>query len=264
MKFIMKLIPSIFLFSFISSTVNSAEENTPSLPIGSGQIEGFLQAERIAHVYGPSEILINLVLAFILGMAISWVYKTTHKGLSYSQSFMLTSIFVAVIVSMVIMVIGNNLARAFALVGALSIIRFRTVVKDTKDTAYIFWALAAGMAAGTGSYFLAFAGSGFISLIAYVLYISNYGSIHKSEFILQFRVKNDGNDTQEYSKIISRYAKKSTLLHVEPSGDSNTSKISFDIIMKKDENQDKFASDIAKLDEVSEVALVAAKHDIDY
>ena len=53
-------------------------------------------------------------------------------------------------------------------------------------------------------------------------------------------------------------------MHVEPSGDNNTSKISFDIIMKKDENQNKFASDIAKLDEVSEVALVAAKHDIDY
>ena len=264
MKFKMEHILFVLLSALISIPVNSVENNTSSLPIGSGEIEGFLQAERIAHVYGPSEILINLVLAFILGMAISWVYKTTHKGLSYSQSFMLTSIFVAVIVSMVIMVIGNNLARAFALVGALSIIRFRTVVKDTKDTAYIFWALAAGMAAGTGSYFLAIAGSLVISLIAYVLYISNYGSIHKSEFILQFRIKNDGNDTQEYSKIISRYAKKSTLLHVEPSGDNNTSKISFDIIMKKDENQNKFASDIAKLDEVSEVALVAAKHDIDY
>ena len=263
MKFKIELTPLVFFSALISIPVNS-QDNTSSLPTGSGAIEGFLQAERIAHVYGPSEILINLVLAFILGMAISWVYKATHKGLSYSQSFMLTSIFVAVIVAMVIMVIGNNLARAFALVGALSIIRFRTVVKDTKDTAYIFWALAAGMAAGTGSYFLAIAGSLVISLIAYVLYISNYGSIHKSEFILQFRIKNDGNDTQEYSKIISRYAKKSTLLHVEPSGDNNTSKISFDIIMKKDENQNEFASDIAKLDEISEVALVAAKHDVDY
>ena len=106
----------------------------------------------ISHIYHPSEILINLVLSFILGVLISLIYKKTHKGLSYSQSFMVTNIFVAVIVCMVIMIIGNSLARAFALVGALSIIRFRTVVKDTKDTAYIFWSLAAGMAAGTGSY----------------------------------------------------------------------------------------------------------------
>ena len=103
-----------------------------------------------------------------------------------------------------------------------------------------------------------------ITMDAFILHYTNYGSIYKSEFILQFRIKNDGNNSQEYSKIISRYAKKSTLLHVEPSGDNNTSKISFDIIMKKDENQIKVASDIAKHDEVSEVALVAAKHDVDY
>ena len=228
------------------------------------EIDTFFQTERIAHVYGPSEILINLMLAFILGMAISWVYKATHSGLSYSQSFMLTSIFVAVIVCMVIMVIGNNLARAFALVGALSIIRFRTVVKDTKDTAYIFWALAAGMAAGTGSYFLAVAGSLVMALIAYVLNITNYGSIHKSEFILQFRIKNDDSDSHQYVNTISRYAKKSTLLHVEPSGDNNTSKMSFDIVMKKDEDHNKFANEIATLVGISEVGLVAARHDVDY
>ena len=92
-----------------------------------------------SFTYG--EILLNLSLAFVLGMIISYVYKITHKGLSYSQSFILTIVFVTVIVSMVIMVIENNLARAFALVGALSIIRFRTVVKDTKDTAFIFLGL---------------------------------------------------------------------------------------------------------------------------
>ena len=69
---------------------------------------------------------------------------------------------------MVIMIIGNNLARAFALVGALSIIRFRTVVKDNKDTAYIFWALAVGMASGTGSYFLALAGTAMILSLIHI------------------------------------------------------------------------------------------------
>ena len=137
---------------------------------------------KFGEIYNPSEILINLIIAFFLGFIISLVYKKTHKGLSYSQSFVLTNIFVCVIVSMVIMVIGNNLARAFALVGALSIIRFRTVVKDTKDTAFIFWSLAAGMASGTGSYFLAISGTAVISMIALVLYYTNYGSIFKSCF----------------------------------------------------------------------------------
>ena len=94
-----------------------------------------------SSIYLPTEIVINLILAFIFGLVISLVYKFTHKGLSYSQSFMITNVFVSVIVCMVIMIIGNNLARAFALVGALSIIRFRTVVKDTKDTPHIYFGL---------------------------------------------------------------------------------------------------------------------------
>jgi hypothetical protein len=149
----------------------------------------FLEPNKISTIYNPNEIVINLILSFILGLIISTVYKKTHKGLSYSQSFMITNIFVTVIVCMVIMIIGNNLARAFALVGALSIIRFRTVVKDTKDTAYIFWSLASGMAAGTGSYFLAITGNIILSIIAFILFKTNFGSIVKSEFILQFRIK---------------------------------------------------------------------------
>ena len=96
-------------------------------------INNFTNTLNFGSVYAPNEILFNLVISFFLGFVISLVYKKTHKGLSYSQSFVLTNIFLAVIVSMVIMIIGNNLARAFALVGALSIIRFRTVIKDTKD-----------------------------------------------------------------------------------------------------------------------------------
>ena len=160
------------------------------------------ELQNISAVYLPQQIVINLFLSFVLGVVISVVYKKTHKGLSYSQSFMVTNIFVAVIVCMVIMIIGNSLARAFALVGALSIIRFRTVVKDTKDTAYIFWSLAAGMASGTSSYFLALAGTTIITLIAFSLHHLNFGSFIKSEFILQFRIKsNDLSISKKYNEI---------------------------------------------------------------
>ena len=227
-------------------------------------IKNFLATTNQAHIYLPSEIIINLIISFILGVVISLVYKKTHKGLSYSQSFMITTIFVSVIVCMVIMIIGNNLARAFALVGALSIIRFRTVVKDTKDTAYIFWALAAGMASGTGSSFLAIAGTAILTGIAFILYFTNYGSMYKSEFILQFRTNVDDQQTPVYNKAISEYTKTSTLLNAESSGDGESIKLSFDIIMKEDMSQDKFISDLSKVAGVSEVVVVAAKSDVDY
>ena len=220
---------------------------------------------NISHIYHPIEILINLVLSFILGVLISLIYKKTHKGLSYSQSFMVTNIFVAVIVCMVIMIIGNSLARAFALVGALSIIRFRTVVKDTKDTAYIFWSLAVGMAAGTGSYFLVIAGSIIISGIALILFYTNFGSIIKSEFIVQFRINsNDSNITSQYNRLISDFTKSQTLLSSESSGDGQTIKVSFDVVMKEEIKQNELISKISKIDGVSEVVIIAAKSDIDY
>ena len=219
---------------------------------------------KFGEIYNPSEILINLIIAFFLGFVISLVYKKTHKGLSYSQSFVLTNIFVCVIVSMVIMVIGNNLARAFALVGALSIIRFRTVVKDTKDTAFIFWSLAAGMASGTGSYFLAISGTAVISMIALVLYYTNYGSIFKSEFIIQFRSRNSAKNKKNYNKIFSEYCRSSTLLNAESSGDGQSLKLSFDIVLKENKTYDEFIQKLSKVTGLSEVVAVAAKNDVDY
>ena len=82
------------------------------------QLQNTLIQEGLAFVYQPKDIVLNMTMGFCLGLVISFVYKATHKGLSYSQSFMLTIVFVTFIVSMVMMVIGNNLARAFALVGA--------------------------------------------------------------------------------------------------------------------------------------------------
>jgi len=209
--------------------------------------------------------LINISLAIILGLFISYVYKSTHKGVSYSQSFMLTIVFVTIIVSMVMMVIGNNIARAFALVGALSIIRFRTVVKDTKDTAYIFLALASGMAAGTSSYFLAIAGSLITATVAYILHATNYGSIYSSEFILRFRLKTiESSEQHPYMEILNSFAKRANLLHIEPSGDSLSTRMTYDIVMNKDKSPNEMSLELSKLDDISELVIVASEHDIDY
>ena len=220
---------------------------------------------RAAFVYEPSDILLNLAVAFILSLAISYVYRRTHKGLSYSQSFVLTIVLVGIVVAMVMMVIGNNLARAFALVGALSIIRFRTVVKDTKDTAYVFFALAAGMAAGTSNHFLGLAGTVVISGVALLLHWTNYGSLYKSEFILSLRAtRADGGETPAYSEAIGKFAKSSSLLHTEASGDGASTKLAFDITMKKDMSPDDLTREVAAVSGVSEVRLVVSRNDVDY
>ncbi len=222
--------------------------------------------EEIQKVYFPNEIIFNLIISFFYGLLISYVYKKTHKGMSYSQSFMITNIFLSVIVCMVIMVIGNSISRAFALVGALSIIRFRTVIKDTKDIVYIFWSLAAGMACGTGSYFLALASAVLITIIAYILFKTNYGSIYKSEFILQFRYsKLDENEkVASYLKKLSEFCTTHNLLNSEPSGDKKSLKLTYDIVLKEEMDSNKFVLEISNCSGVNEASIVAAQNDIDY
>jgi len=227
------------------------------------QIQDVMQASGIVGVYQAHDILINMGLAVILGMLISFVYKITHKGLSYSQSFMLTIVFITIIVSMVMMVIGNNVARAFALVGALSIIRFRTVVKDTKDTAFIFLALSAGMAAGTSSYFLATIGTTIVLVVAAILDTTNYGSLYKSEFILKMRVTNSSGEPV-YSSVINEFTKTANILHVEGAGDGNSTLLTFDVIMKNELEPKDLVQSIQNIDGVSEVMLIASINDVDY
>ena len=222
------------------------------------------QLQELQAIYFPNEIIFNLILSFFLGLLISFVYKKTHRGMSYSQSFMITNIFLSLIVCMVIMTIGNSISRAFALVGALSIIRFRTVIKDPKDIVFIFWSLATGMVCGTGQYFLAFDSSSIITIVSYILYKTNYGSIFKSEFILQFRYNKAAENEASYIKDLNRFCSVSTLLNSEPSSDNKSLKLTYDIVLKEEKEVNKFILDISKCEGVSEASLVAAQSNVDY
>jgi uncharacterized membrane protein YhiD involved in acid resistance len=196
-------------------------------------------------------------------MIIAYTYRKTHQGLSYSQSFVLTIIFITIIIGFVMMVIGNSLTRAFALVGALSIIRFRTVVKDTKDTAYIFWALAVGMGAGTGNYFIALYATVFMSLVAWIMYKFNFGVQKSSDFILRFYFDKTTDD-EGYVNYINKNSDNNALLHMEPSGDNEKLYMTFDISLKEEVEMTPFLAKFSKLDGISEVVLVSAKNDITY
>jgi len=161
------------------------------------------------------------------------------------------------------MVIGSSLARAFALVGALSIIRFRTVVKDTKDISFVFAALAMGMAAGTSNYILAVLGAFFICGLAILLNALDYGAIHKSEFILRFRF-DKAFETDPYLQLIDEASRQSDLLHIEPSGDGNTLMMTFDISLRDGYLPEELASNVGNVGGTSEVVLIASRSDVEY
>jgi uncharacterized membrane protein YhiD involved in acid resistance len=99
----------------------------------------------------PLSVLLRLCIAFLLGAAVAWIYLRTTKDGEFGSSFPITITLLSILIAMVTQVIGDSVARAFSLVGALSIVRFRTVVRDTRDTAYVIFAVVVGMAAGAGN-----------------------------------------------------------------------------------------------------------------
>ncbi len=130
-------------------------------------------------------VLTNLAVALACGIVIALVYRFIYKGPSYSASYVNSLVLLSLITCLVIMVIGNNLARAFGLVGAMSIIRFRTAVRDVQDIVYIFFSLAVGMASGVGLHAIAITGTLLICLVSVVLVTFNFGAPGKAEYVLQ-------------------------------------------------------------------------------
>ena len=233
--------------------------SSSSLPLAQGLQDniGQIQSQVITQLR-EIDFIVNPIVAIGLGMVLALTYRYTHKGLSYSQSFTQTILLVALIVSIVMMTIGSNVARAFALVGALSIIRFRTVVKDTRDTAFVFAALAVGMAA-----VLAALGCAFVVAVALVMYASNFGALYKSEFILRFTF-DQSKDSAGYLTKVGEFAKRSNMLHIEPSGDGQSLRLTYDITLEKDATAEKLTGALSKVEGVTDVVLIVSKNDIDY
>ena len=114
-----------------------------------------------------ADITIRLGAALVLGAVVAWIYRQSRgEGAS---SFTVTLVLLAVLIAMVTQVIGDNVARAFSLVGALSIVRFRTVVRDTQDTAYVIFSVAVGMAVGAATLWVAVAGMAIIGIAAWAM-----------------------------------------------------------------------------------------------
>jgi len=179
------------------------------------------------------EVFENLVVSLICGLLISLFYRLTYRGPGMSYSFLNSLIILALITSVVIMVIGNNLARAFGLVGAMSIIRFRTAIKETQDIIFIFFALSIGMASGVGLHALALASTVFIGLILYVLTKTNAVNPKKKDFLLQFSFQsNGGYEEAPFLTVFQKFCKDSKLINTKAMMEDDSLELSYHVVLK--------------------------------
>lgn len=160
-------------------------------------------------------VVVALLTSFFLSLILAYIYRVTHRGLSYSSSFVHAMIIMSVTVSLIMLIIGSNIARAFALVGALSIIRFRNAVKESRDVAFIFVAMAVGMAAGTGFYWAALVFTVFISAMIYGLDKFGVGEVTSREALLRIEAASDFAYQTAFEPIFYKFLTEHDLVTVE-------------------------------------------------
>ena len=135
----------------------------------------------------PAQILMGFLLAFALGFLWATVYKRTHSGVAYTRSFFMSLLLIPSIVTMIMMAIGSNVALSLGLVGSLSVIRFRAVIKDTKDMTFLFLAIGIGLCCGASAWLVGILGTVLVSIVAIVMTKVGNNKPGSSDYILIFR-----------------------------------------------------------------------------
>lgn len=143
------------------------------------------------------QIVLAMMMALILGLFMYFVYRKTYTGVVYSKDFNQTLVLITIIITMVMTIIGGNLALSLGMVGSLSVIRFRTAIKEPRDMAFLFWAIAIGLSCGAEMYVVAVAGS---FVIAVVLFFFKMDAYAGNTYLLVVRGKTINN--AELEKIL--------------------------------------------------------------
>jgi uncharacterized membrane protein YhiD involved in acid resistance len=207
-------------------------------------------------MFSPESIILSLLLAFALGQVLAWVYYATHSGLSYSRSFVQSLILIAVVVAMVMSVIGNSIITAVGLMGALAIIRFRNVIKDTRDVAFIFCALVVGMAAGAQRYATAIAGTIILSFIALYLHLTGFGTHQPHNGFLRFTFRGHIGPDNPIPGILKRFCGSFTLVSSQDSGFGVSEvEYAYQLMIRNAAKNEQMLSELGKIDGVENIAL---------
>jgi uncharacterized membrane protein YhiD involved in acid resistance len=205
---------------------------------------------------GAEQVLLALTVSFACGLLISAFYRLSYRGSSYSPSFVRSMIFLSMITAIVMMVIGNNLARAFGLVGAMSIIRFRTAVKDPQDIVFIFFSLAVGLAAGVEMYMVALVGTLAIGVVILVTSRANYASVNRESYLLQLSYDApQQNGSASYLPVIDRYYKRHRLINVKNVGSGNRLDLTFYVDLRNKKHTELLTRELGRARHVSNVNL---------
>ncbi len=206
-------------------------------------------------------LLIGLLLAFMCGQVLAWIYMYTHSGLSYSRTFVSSLILVPITVSLVMMVLDNNLVTAFSLMAVFAIVRFRNIVRDTLDTVYILSLIVIGMACGTQRYSIAIVGTLMASLVLLYIWYTNFGSRQRFDYIVNIEWARPINELSLLNQLLGRHALKTVMASQRSSDMEENAHLSYRLLLRDPSRVDELISELKEHDGVNRVTTMKAEEE---
>lgn len=208
-------------------------------------------------------VTVALLLAFVLGQVLAWIYMRTHTGASYSRPFVVSLLMMPVIVALVLQVLSNNLVTAFGLMAVFAIVRFRNVLRDTFDTSYVLAAIVIGMACGTEKFSTAIVGTLLIgAVMGYVRYTS-FGSRPRGDVILSLHWDRPVAELEDLKVLLKRHSLQAVCADQHFGRDSEGADFSFRLWLRDPSRVNLMIDEVARLQGVSQVNGVRVEEEVD-
>jgi uncharacterized membrane protein YhiD involved in acid resistance len=219
-------------------------------------MDQFLTAFGQARLLGADEILCSLLLTFILCFVMAMVYRWTFQGFSYSRTFIHTLILGGMIVDMLIMAIGNNLARGLGILGTLAIVRFRTNLRDSRDMVILFACFGIGIACGAGTFNVAIVGSLTIAAAILILHWSPFASRRDYEGLLRFMLPAETTQEDDVKAVLRQFCASFNLIAVREAAQGDLIEYSYQIRLLDPSYQSEVVDKLHEIDDVVDASLL--------
>jgi hypothetical protein len=222
-------------------------------------LEALFRGDYATAPVSVPDVLLGLLLAFLAGHVIGWVYMITHSGLSYSRSFVNSLVVIPVIVAAVMMVLSNNLVTAFGLMAVFAIVRFRNILRDTLDTSYILSVIVIGMGCGTFKYSTAIIGCGLIATIMLYMWFTSLGSRHRYDFILNVHWRRPLSEASTLQMLLWRHSRKVLLASQRLGETDEGTSFSYRLLLRDPNRVDDLLREVNALEGVQRVSALQAE-----
>lgn len=216
-------------------------------------LDSFLHGDYASVPTSFPILALALLLAFLMGQVIAWIYMMTHDGLSYSRAFVVSLVLLPVTVALVMMVLANSLVTAFGLMAVFAVVRFRNILRDTLDTAHVLAAIVVGMACGTQKFTTAVLGGGVLAVIMLYLWLTRFGRRHHYDFILNLHWGRPVAELPALRRLLERHSRKARLAQQRVAPDRGAADLSYHLLLRDPDRAEELLSELNALPGATDV-----------